>query len=466
MTTVPRVSERAASSVFCRVFYEIPSLFFPVTTMSHRFPISLLFVFCAVLFGASSWGISETTAEEPQKDASAAASEKPKWRRTDPETVTLSKLDSAMLRGVKFLLERQNKNGSWGSARLTKRVNVYAPGDSHQGYLTGTTALALESLLRVERLLQNTKAPETPELAELRKHQSEIATSIDRGEAWVFENLPKLRRSSPDVLYNNWGHAYGLQTLCEMYVRQMTPALSEADQKARQEKIRAQMQTQLELLGRFECLDGGWCYYDFDYMTQHTAGSPSSFVTSTVLVAMAAARECGAEVPDRLIQRAIASLLRQRRPDGTFAYGEYVAKYPVLINRPPGSLGRSQAGNIALASWGRGDIITQEVYRDWLDRLVKGIGWLDIGRERPMPHESHFQIAAYFYYYAHYYASMCVDQVQDTDAQRHYAKALGAILLDVQQKNGSWWDFPLYDYHFYYGTGMAVTALTRLRGKL
>ena len=48
---------------------------------------------------------------------------------------------------------------------------------------------------------------------------------------------------------------------------------------------------------------------------------------------------------------------------------------------------------------------------DWLDRLIVRNGWLDMGRKRPIPHESHFMVAGYFYYYGHYYATLCVEQL-------------------------------------------------------
>jgi hypothetical protein len=32
-----------------------------------------------------------------------------------------------------------------------------------------------------------------------------------------------------------------------------------------------------------------------------------------------------------------------------------------------------------------------------------------------------------------------------------------------QEKDGSWWDFPLYDYHQQYGTAFALLSLARCR---
>jgi hypothetical protein len=35
--------------------------------------------------------------------------------------------------------------------------------------------------------------------------------------------------------------------------------------------------------------------------------------------------------------------------------------------------------------------------------------------------------------------------------------------MQLQEKDGSWWDFPLYNYHQQYGTAFALMALKRCR---
>ena len=41
-----------------------------------------------------------------------------------------------------------------------------------------------------------------------------------------------------------------------------------------------------------------------------------------------------------------------------------------------------------------------------------------------------------------------------------YRDQLARVLLPLQEKDGSWWDFPFYDYHQQYGTAMAIMALS------
>ena len=49
----------------------------------------------------------------------------------------------------------------------------------------------------------------------------------------------------------------------------------------------------------------------------------------------------------------MASIRRQRKPDFSYCYGEYLKYAPMHpVNRPGGSLGRSQACNLAMRLWG------------------------------------------------------------------------------------------------------------------
>ena len=346
-------------------------------------------------------------------------------------------LQRAIDRGVAFLLADQNPDGSWGSAERTKDLNIYAPvPGAHHAFRTAVTSLCLAALLELE-----------PE-------RDDVTPAIDRGEAWLFERLPYLRRADATALYNVWGHAYAIQALVRMHQRR--------DDTARREKIAELVRSQYDYLERYESVDGGWGYYDFDVGAKKPAASSTSFVSATVLVAFHEARGIGLEPPEKLVRRAVDSLHRQQKPDFSYMYGEYLKLMPMLgINRPGGSLGRSQSCNLALRLWGDAKI-TDEVLRVWLDRLFARNGWLSIGRKRPIPHESWFQVAGYFYYYGHYYAALCIEQLP-TPERAEFQSHLANLLLGLQEKDGSWWDYPLYNYHQQYGTAFALLALKRCR---
>ena len=72
------------------------------------------------------------------------------------------------------------------------------------------------------------------------------------------------------------------------------------------------------------------------------------------------------------------------------------------------------------------------------------------------------QVAGYFYYFGHYYAALCIDALPQ-EVKLPYQTMLSEILLERQEKDGSWWDYPLYDYHQPYGTSFALMSLLRCR---
>lgn len=346
-----------------------------------------------------------------------------------------SQIFNAIGRGCDFLLENQNDNGSWGSATQTKGLNIFAPiPGSHRAFRLAVTALSTSALI------------------EAKGQDSKFDKTIKRGEVFLLEELPNLRRATPMAIYNVWSHSFGLQALAKLYER--------ASSKKRKKQIQVVIEHQVSMLEKYESIDGGWGYYDFRAQTQKPSGSSISFVNATGLIALKKAQETGVEVPERLVSRAIAAILRQRLPDHSYLYGEYLKNRPRAgINRPAGSLGRSHACNYALQMWGN-DQIDDQVHMLCLDRLFARNGWLDVARKRPIPHESWFAVAGYFFYYGHLYASLCVDTLPMPEKEK-YQKKMAKILVPLQEKDGSWWDFPLYNYHKQYGTSMAILSLQR-----
>jgi hypothetical protein len=282
---------------------------------------------------------------------------------------------------------------------------------------------------------------------------TEVRRAIERGEAWLFEHLPKVRRANEIAIYNVWTHLYGIQALVRMHGR--VP-----DDHERRRKIEDLIRHQIGMLERYASVDGGWGYYDFRAGSQRPATDATSFITAAGLVALYEARQLGIEVPEKLSRRALDSVHRQHLSDGSYLYGEYLKWQPRHeINRPGGSLGRTQSCNIAVRLWEK-DKVSDEVLMTWLDRLFSRNLWLDLARKRPIPHESYFAVAGYFFYFGHYYAALCIEQVPVAE-RPFYQDHLARILVPLQGKDGSWWDYPLYNYHQQYGTAFALMALKR-----
>lgn len=355
------------------------------------------------------------------------------------EPLRTEALESGIRRGIEFLLKDQNADGSWGTAGRTKDLNIMAAPGSHHAFRTAVTALCVSALI------------------EAGGDSEAVRRSIERAEQFLFDELPRVRRADETLIYNVWTHAYGIQALVRMHRRL-------PNDRTRQRRIEDLIRTQYDYLGRYESVEGGWGYYDFDSHTQRPDSSSTSFVNAAVLVAFHEAKELGVPPPAKLTRRAIDSTRMQRKPDFSYLYGYYLRWRPMLgINRPGGSLGRSQACNLALRLWGD-RTVTDQVLRTWLDRLVSRNGWLDLGRKRPIPHESFFLVAGYFFYFGHYYAARCMELLPPAD-RPFYQDHLGHLLLRLQEQDGSWWDYPLYNYHQQYGTAFALMALARCRKK-
>ncbi len=154
-------------------------------------------------------------------------------------------IEQSIRKGVDFLVADQNPNGSWGSATKTKDLNIYAPvPGAHHAFRTATTSLCISSLI------------------ECAASDNDAAQSaIDKGEAWLFKYLPRLRRADGTAIYNVWGHLYSIEALVHLHKRHAGDA-----QKIAQ--IRTLIEQQYDLLRRYESVDGGWGYYDFRYQAK------------------------------------------------------------------------------------------------------------------------------------------------------------------------------------------------------
>lgn len=352
----------------------------------------------------------------------------------------LSALDisRSIEQGVNFLVSHQNKNGSWGNATRTKGLNIYAPvPDAHQAFRTASSALALHGLL------------------ECRDQRPATLKAIERGEAWLLKTLPNVRNIDPRATYSIWAHAYSLRALASLYRYH--------DDPAKREEYRRQAAIQIKRLVRHEDVNKGWGYYDFQHLTAKPSGSIMSFTTATALLAMHdVATAMNIELPATVIKRGVQSIQMQRNPDFSYMYSFSHRWTPRRsINTPAGSLGRSQACNAALRKFGDSEV-TDTVIRTWLQRLFDRQGWLDHGRKRPVPHEAPAAVSGYFYFYGHYYASECIPFLPAQEQQK-WKQKLSALIISKQEKNGCWWDYPLYNYHYAYGTGYALATLARCR---
>jgi len=353
---------------------------------------------------------------------------------TESAEARRARINQAIQRGVDFLVESQQPDGSWGTGRVTRGFEVYSmvPG-SMDAFRVGTSALAVMALR---------EAGHTPQAKEA--HSRGVVYLSRYGQA---------RRDDSSLIYNTWAHTYALQALA-IEIRHSDGALKE--------ELTAAAQWHLERLGRYETYMGGWNYYDFDAGTATPSMDPTSFGTAAGLVALWEAKQAGLNVPEKLITRAINRTFDMRLPNGAYLYGYDGRYYPrAAHNLPRGSVGRTQSCNFALALWGHPKIREKQIL-DGFELFEKEHDFLQMGRQRPLPHDSWYATAPYYYYFGHYYAARLVEHLPLAHRAKN-AQVVAEGVLKYQESDGSWWDFPMWDYHKPYGTAFAVMTLLRCR---
>ncbi len=348
----------------------------------------------------------------------------------------LARVPEMIETGVRWMIDHQNRDGSFGSHHSSRNYELIAavPG-THQAYRVACTALGVLALSDLwERLPEDARA------------------GADRAIDYLLGNY-HVRRPNGLEFFNTWSFGYGLHAFGEW--------LRDHPEDCRAEAIRAACRDLVRILPRYQCLDGGFTYLDFDLMSMPPSSSGMSFTTATVMIGMERARAAGIEVPQVMIDKAVKHLLRSRIPKGSFLYGEYLKERPLMgINDIKGSACRNPANEYALGLCGS-PIAAARRIQSLEDLLVRHTRFQRVASRRPVPHESWYSISGYFYLYGHAYAAYALEEMPEEVQERLWAPLVEALLW-CREPDGSYWDYPVYSYHKAYGTAFALIALSRV----
>lgn len=393
--------------------------------MRKRAAASLLLVLMLMPSPLSARG-QDAEADAPQ------APPAPPTEAVNEQVRARASIGEAVADGVGFLVKSQNPDGSWGTGTETRGTEVYSmvPG-SHDAFRVATTALCVMAL-REAGIDKPAKDA----------HDRGLENLIRYGEA---------RRDHGALIYNIWAHIYVVQAL----------SIELPERKQDEGRIRASILWHLDRMHRYETHVGGWNYYDFDAGTQRPSMEPTSFSTAAALVALKHARDAGVEVSQPMIDRAIRRLTEMRMSTGAYLYsGGHRYRPRGQANLLRGSIGRTQSGNFALWEWGSPKVTEKEVRTD-LDSFFKEHNFIEMGRKRIWPHESWYATAPYYYYFGHYYAARLLEKLGE--GGREYRERLAAQIMPFQEPDGSWFDYPMWDYHKPYGTAYSLMTLLRCK---
>ena len=358
------------------------------------------------------------------------------------ENPSVEDVRTAIGRGVSFLLEDQNDDGSWGGYRKPRgpENHYWSNPGTHKAWTAATTGIVCTTFMNLGE-----DAP------------PDARASLDRGVDFLLESGLVKRVSEWDV-DNTWGYVYGLEAAARALRHgryQGTP---------REGKLRELAEGLVARLRQHQTPGGGWGYYDDPPYTRRPKWA-TSFMTAAAILALVEARDVGIDVPQKMIDRAARCLEHCRLPSGAYTYSIKPVPSPgglTGIDQIKGSLGRIQVGNLALRAAGRP--ITLDDLRTGLDHFFRHHRFLAIGRGRPIPHEAYYAVAGYFFFFGHYYAARVIEALPAEERASWEAKMQEKI-LECQEADGSMWDFHSHSYHRPQGTAWGIDILKRSLGE-
>ena len=334
--------------------------------------------------------------------------------------------------GADFLVSVEEGAGKKGPGGEWPYEGVYrVRGQIPIGYRVGGTGIACLAMAM------------SPEYVESKPQQEAVA----RGVAFIIESVKHpLMNPDYDGGYDvrGWGYTYGGLLLLQLESRGLLPEDQEKPaHDAAAFYVDAIEQTAIPKVG-------GWNYARA--RGKDAVSPPSPFMTSPTLQTLFLARSLGYEVDPAVVDKALNALEAARKPSGEFVYAGDASK-----RRPggvPGAVGRMMASETTLFLAGRS---TPAQVRGALDAFIVHWAWLEKRRQQTGTHIPPYNIAPYYFYYAHLAAAQAIECLPKNE-RAEYRKHLIELLRRTRDDDGTWND-RVFERSANYGTAMAILAL-------
>lgn len=334
-----------------------------------------------------------------------------------PATMSTDDARTALQHALRWIVANQRGDGAWGTGSMDSLQVEFFQSETHYAFQYGASSLAARALL------------ETPETAERR-------AALEKGLGWLC-STPLPKRTADWDVDNSWSALCGFDCIARAALDQRfatEPWKSKLE--ARGKELYALLEKNQEPLG-------GWGYYEGPVVSRRPTWS-TSFSTALVIPSLVLAKEKlpAWGVDAKVVERAVEYVRRCALPNGAYEYdlnpiprisgGE-------MINDVRGSLGRIQVCNLARRKGGDARV-TDAVIERGLELFLEHHKFLDVARLKPVPHESWYQNAAYFYNFGHCFAALVANELP-AEARARFHERLRPHLAKVQLRDGSTYDF-------------------------
>ncbi len=397
----------------------------------HGFPLGRWLVVPACWIMVLCWSTEVVCQSvEPGRPQRAATPDIHQLRPPFATARLIEKSEAAIQNGLNFLVESQNKDGSWGS---------------HDPQIAGLANFGFRTVNRGSQ--DAVRIACTAICAEALLDQPNLTPPQEEALQRAVQQLLTVRKFAyhPGESFNTWGYGYQLGFL----VRLNETSLDENDHQ----RIFPAAQACVDGLLRFQQHGGGWGYYagvmrDFESM---------SFNTAFFGLSLFRGQQMGLSVPEGMVVDATRAVQRQRAPDGSFLYSSRHQNQgqSVLMNLGSGS--RTISSALAMYEMGLYD---KAQLQQAMRIFSNGENYLEQGRKLIQPHSAVHAISGYFFFFGYNYATEVAEILGDEISQPRWDR-FAWTMLRTQEKDGRWWDTAAADYGDKWGTGFAVMSLQR-----
>ncbi len=377
------------------------------------------------------------------QDAPSAESVVP--NEIDAPAATPAEIDAAIAAGVRHLLARQEGDGrsEWPYQGVYR---VPAEADDPRslvegrtvipiGYRVGGTSIAGAAVMRPAGL-----AEDADRLAAIERARRFVVAST------AHPRMSPVYRGGYDV--RGWGYIYGLRFLLEVRERGLVAEESAAAHDAA-------IRFYIDGLARIEIPEvGGWNYARRGPLDRPDATSP--FMTPPGVQALVEATRQGFEVPEGIVERAMAGLDLTRGEDGHVAYSAR-RKTAEPSSQIPGAIGRMVAVETVRSELGRNEAAD---LRRALAAFVEHWEELLKRKEKTGTHQPPYGVAPYYFMFAHGYAAEAIERLPEGE-RAVWRDRLQRLLLSVRDDEAGIWNDRVFDRSSAYGTAVAILTLTQ-----